>query len=162
VSEREYITFGCFRLDIQTTFQYHTIENLINIPFNLPEEDPGENGMNVWWNHPKYAPNMFHWCSAITTDNMIKLNGMDESFSFGYGREDGYFLHQVKTLGLNVKITENPFVVHQWHSHRQYSENISDLILRNEIVNERLMMKNEYRAKHILTPDFVKIEPCGI
>jgi hypothetical protein len=89
----------------------------------------------------------------MSTQNLIKLNGMDESFSFGYGKEDGYFIAQVKNLGLNVRITERPFVVHQWHTQRNYKEDMSLLVMRNSIIYDRLMLLNKYRATHILTND---------
>jgi glycosyltransferase involved in cell wall biosynthesis len=159
VTDKDYIAFGCFRLDMSTTFQNHSIKQLIERPFRGLTEDPGIEGINMWYNHPKWQPNGFHWCVAITTENLIKLNGFDESFSFGYGREDGYFITQVKNLGLNVTITERPFVVHQWHTQRQYKEDMGLLVMRNQMIYDRLMLLNDYKAKHILTDDLASRNP---
>ena len=123
------------------------------MPFKEPKGDPGTEGVNMWWNHSVWQPNAFHWCTAITSENIIKLNGFDESFSFGYGKEDGYFITQVKTLGLNVKIIDSPFVVHQWHCPVASPENMGLLVMRNSMIYDRLMLKNAYRANHILTND---------
>jgi len=153
VRGNEYLSFGSFRLDAKTTFQKHDIEALIKVPFDYPDKDPGTYGCNMWYNHPQYLPNGFYWCAALTADNMIKLNGLDESFSFGYGQEDGYFVNQTKIMGLEMTITERPFVVHQWHTQKQYSEGMGELVMRNQMIYARLMLENNYRAKHILTND---------
>jgi hypothetical protein len=153
VGDNEYIAFGCFRLDMVTTFQNHDIDILTKKPYIDPIGDPGVEGITVWWNHPIYSPNGFHWCTSITAGNLIKLNGFDESFSFGYAREDGYFIKQINELGLGIKITEYPFVVHQWHTKAENSEDKDILVRRNQFIYEKLMLKPGYRAKHILTDD---------
>jgi hypothetical protein len=141
VTDETYISFGCYSLGPCDKFK--TI-NARHINFD---------GENAWYNHPVYWPCGYHFCSAITTKNLIKLNGFDERFSFGLGYDDDYLLHQVKCLGLKIEITEDPFVFHQWHYNKPHPEDWQELMDKNRKLFEELSRGNEYRARHLITPD---------
>ena len=134
VTDGTYISFGCYsqREDGGISFNSRAAK------FN------GDDG---WYNHSIYRPKGYHFCSAITAGNLVKMNGFDERFSFGMGCDDDYFLHQVKCLGLEVKIMDEPFVIHQWHESTPYS------IEKNKKIYDELIKKNEFRAKHLITED---------
>jgi hypothetical protein len=70
--------------------------------------------------------------------------------------EDDYLVRQVKNLGLEIEITEYPFVVHQWHERLNHNimHNAPDLWMHNyHILDGELIPENTYRAKHVLTPN---------
>lgn len=140
LTEDNYISFSCYSLSQKSSLPPH-IMNPKGISFN---------GEDAWYNHPAYRPVAFHFCSAITTKNLIKINGFDERFSQGLWYDDNYFLHQVKTLGLNILITTDPIVFHQWHPLVTQGR---DLIERNRLIYEILIKENKYRADHIYTLD---------
>jgi glycosyltransferase involved in cell wall biosynthesis len=106
-------------------------------------------GDSAWYNHELYRPVGYHFCSAIRTENLIKINGFDERFLEGPGWDDNYFVHQVNTLGLKVKFIDYPFVYHQWH----YTSDWKDKPNNNKAVYEKLIKDNNYRAEHIITRD---------
>jgi len=153
ITEEDYISFGCFRIDMDTTYNPHNIMELIGD--NSCALETGR--QTAWWNHPVYNPLGYHWCSAITVNNLIKLNGFDERFSCGYAAEDNYFVHQIDVLGLNIKITEFPFVVHQWHHHDDFPPSLDkmELVKRNLELFYDLSKENNYKAEHILTPNLI-------
>jgi len=150
VTDKTYISYGCFNLSRLNTFQTHSIEDIIRENNNhaLNNED------NAWLNHKTIRQMGYHWCSAITADNMRKLNGFDERFSDGYCFEDDEFLARVRALGLEVEITDSPFVVHQWHDRNYVPKNWSQLFEVNRTLFDQIRIKKEYRAVHKFTHDF--------
>lgn len=151
-SDYNYIAFGCFQIDKETTFKEHNIIDLANTNRFKVNGDNHGLGVNAWWNHPVYNVVPQYWCCAITAINLCKLNGIDERFAHGYAYEDGYFIHQVRKLGLEIEITEYPFVAHQWHK-REYPPNTVQLVKRNLDLCEELMTKEDFVSQHIITPD---------
>jgi GT2 family glycosyltransferase len=69
-----------------------------------------------WYNHKEYRPASFHFTTAITRNNLKKLNGFDERFAHGIGYDDNEFIIRVKRLGLKIDYVEDPMVVHQFHA----------------------------------------------
>lgn len=152
VTDETYITFGCYSRAKGESLTAPTKDKICD-----------GNGLSGWYNHPIHRPVAFHFCSAITANNMRKINGFDERFSDGYWYDDDYLLHQIRTLGLKVEITSEPFVSHQYHESSAPSRNMTNLIAKNEALLNRLKAKNEYRALHLRTPDFeCKIYDCFI
>lgn len=96
-----------------------------------------------WYNHPTINPTNLHFCSAITKKNLDILGGFDERYSDGMCYDDNEFLHRVKRLGLSVECTENPYVIHQWHSKEEHLKNpkYKELNVRNKTIFETLTMK---------------------
>jgi hypothetical protein len=68
-----------------------------------------------WYNHAVERPYAYHFTSAITRDNLIKLNGFDERFAQGQDMDDVEFIYRVRGLGLELKFVQDPWVVHQYH-----------------------------------------------
>jgi len=68
-----------------------------------------------WQNHSIYKPVFYHFCSAISRSNMLKLNGFDEAFANGICIEDCDFVTRIQKLGLYLKIEDKLSVIHQYH-----------------------------------------------
>jgi len=152
VKHNEYIAFGCFQLDKETTFAKHDIIELSERnKFKVTHNKEGL-GQNAWWNHPviSYIPQ--YWCAAITTRNLCRINGIDERFANGYAYEDGHFLNQVKGMKLRISVTAYPFVVHQWHD-RLFPDDTPDLTEKNKQIYLKLFRNKDFRSKHLITPD---------
>jgi hypothetical protein len=92
-----------------------------------------------------------HFCTAITTTNLKKLNGFDERLKDGIAYEDNVFVHQIKNLGLRIDIPDRPMVFHQWH----YSGPQVDgaLVEMNKQIWLQIEQEPGYRAIHLITPD---------
>lgn len=124
----DYITIGCYSIDEQTTNKLSEIN--FNSDFDevyyeiLAKISPMQNrsvveGQNSWYNHSIYRPNAYHFVSAIHKKNMDELGGFDERYAQGIGFDDDELLERIRKLGLNIKYSDSPFAIHQWH----YSEN---------------------------------------
>jgi len=75
------------------------------------------NKRDQWYHHPQLFPKWYHFCSAMTTDNLQRLGGFNEAFAAGYCFEDNEFLLRIrKRLKLTVDSMANgTYVIHQWH-----------------------------------------------
>jgi glycosyltransferase involved in cell wall biosynthesis len=140
LTDENYIAFGCYSL--------------------AKDEEPGTiandrtaifDGDSAWYNHPVHRPLAYHFCAAITTKNLVKINGFDERFCPGIAYEDDYMVHQIRNLGLRIDIPIDPIVFHQYH----YDGMARDVSLtkRNAELWEQLKTDNNFRAVHVLTPD---------
>lgn len=152
VEEDNYIAFGCFQIDKETTFKDHDILKLSQECYYKVDGENGGLGFTGWWNHPDIFPLPQYWCAAISARNMVKINGIDERFAHGYAYEDGWFVEQIKKMGLRIDITDYPFVVHQWHP-REMPKNVPKLVEDNVALYKRLMRQPDYRSEHHITPD---------
>lgn len=144
VTDNNYISFSCFSLSKESTF---------NNKLPLNNIGASRDGQDAWYNHPIYRPVCYDFCSAITARNLIKLNGYDERLSFGCGYGDDYLLARIKMMGLRITLMQDPFVVHQWHYNCPVPENKGELVLKNKNLYHALLQENNYRAKHLITPD---------
>jgi len=143
MKSNSYISFGCYALSKDENPEKPVIKNkLANVQ-----------NTSSWYNHPTIRPVAYNFCSAMTTKNLVRLNGFDERFMKGNAYEDNYFLHQVRSLGLKVIITEEPIVYHQWHPSLTKPSGATDM---NRKLYSSLINRKQYRAKHILTPNLIQ------
>lgn len=152
VTDSDYFSFGCFKINKGTEGDIHTLiaENNYIIKYN---EDGTWTQPCAWGNHSIIDPVGFHYASALTTNNLIKINGFDERFAYGVSFEDDYFIRQIRMLGLNVRIIDYPFVVHQYHDSWQTIDKVPELWKLNELILYDLIDENKYQAQHLITPD---------
>lgn len=139
VTDENYITFGCYSLGKEESFEVRN------------DRIAAFDGDSAWYNHSVHRPLALHFCSAITTKNLIKLNGFDERLSQGIAYEDNMFVHQIRNLGLRIDIIDFPMVFHQYHYDGLNRD--PDLINKNAKLFEELSKGTDYRAIHKLTPD---------
>jgi GT2 family glycosyltransferase len=144
INEKNYLSFACYSLGQGED---------VNLS-KLNKRGAISNGDSAWYNHSRFRPKAFHFCTAITANNLRKINGFDERFALGQGYEDEYLLHQIKLLGLKIQIVDNPFVFHQYHYDVpafQFEENLYNNTGRT---CKAMEAEGKYRAIHYITKDF--------
>ena len=57
----------------------------------------------------------YHFCSAMTKEDLDDLGGFDMRYAQGVGYDDNDFIYRVRLKGMTTKIIDNPFVIHQYH-----------------------------------------------
>jgi len=114
--EGDYLSFGCFALDKQTTDRYKTIypENSIHDCIAHPSSQNSTILGNIWYNHSLYKPNAYHFCVALTRTDLDKLQGFDELLALGIAYDDNEFVKRVKNT-LKIKFVDDVIVLHQNH-----------------------------------------------
>lgn len=118
ITNKNYISFACFSLGIETT---EHIDMYLNSPLKLEELIQQNNvgyigdGLDCWYNHPIVNPKGYHFCAAITKENLYDLGGFDERFARGIAFDDNEFLYRVNLKRLDIQIIDSPIVLHQNH-----------------------------------------------
>lgn len=135
--DKNYISFPCYSLGKDDTIP----------PIEMFDRGASHDGDSAWYNHPKYRPVGYHFCAAITAENLRKINGFDERFKDGKDYEDNFLLHQIRQLGLTIEIPPEPYVFHQWHYSSPRNGGSNEALYKNLIQTEG------YRAVHLITPD---------
>ena len=100
-----YLTFHCYAA---TKAETRTMQSGEPLPMFTDKK-------SRWYNHVVERPYAYHFTTAITRDNLIKLNGFDERFAQGQDMDDVELIYRIKALGLELQFVEDPWVVHQYH-----------------------------------------------
>lgn len=142
IGKDEYISFACYSVDRKKTHDISMLtEKNFELLLGIIEPKPrsvSSDGDNGWYNHSKYRPMGYHFCSVINKCNLDELGGFDERYALGIAYDDNEILVRIKRMGLNIKIVNSPFVVHQWH----YSSNNYQHLETNQLINRNRGLLN--------------------
>jgi glycosyltransferase involved in cell wall biosynthesis len=112
-----YLSFGCYAISKEETIAFHN-----GVMPNINEWEFVSGRVNGWYNHTIYRPKAYHFCSAIKRNYLRAIGGFDERYAYGVAFDDDAFIRTIKRWELNVKIINNPFVIHQYHTHFAYDD----------------------------------------
>jgi GT2 family glycosyltransferase len=104
-----YLTFHCWSCVKHETKQLQETNHLDLIPTKKSR----------WYNHETERPVAFHFCNAITRQDLIRINGFDERYALGHNWDDAEILHRIQRI-CKVKFVADPYVIHQYH-HKSYA-----------------------------------------
>lgn len=147
ITNENYISFACFSLGIDST---NNIEVFLNDSEKLNELMQKNSvgyigdGLDCWYNHPFINPKGYHFCAAITKENLHDLGGFDERFAKGIAFDDNEFLYRVCLKGLEIQIVGDPIVLHQNH-YSKISYTTDKNLLDDETYQERLKLAERNR-----------------
>lgn len=110
ITSNDYFIYACLNIDHNLTRQikledfnsYEYIKNLTSTH------------NNNWYQHSQYRNKKYHFCTALYTHQLKKLNGFNEIFANGYCFDDNDFKNRACSL-LNPKTIDSHYVIHQWH-----------------------------------------------
>lgn len=152
ITNENYIVYSCLSLDKSSTFDESVdVEQLAN----TCKHEASSEGQIAWYHHPTYRPCYLDFCAAISTSNMIKINGYDERFIYGIAYGDNYLKYRIESLGLKFETPSFPFTAHQWHYEDWYwKKRNGALYEKNHLLFSELMKDKQIKAEHIITPNF--------
>jgi len=141
----QYLNFHAYSLSEEET-ELLTKESLVDIsslPFKLKDIGMGREGNSGYYNHHQFRPVGFHFCSAITKEDLNDLGGFDERYAKGTGYDDNEFLQRILKKKMNFVFITNPLVLHQNHYSMSGEGNFQTALINKEIFerikrNERL------------------------
>lgn len=128
LKDGDYLSFGCYSLnEIQTnTIPFISdYKKIVNNENYLPKSVSFD-GDEGWYNHSSHRPNGYHFCSAITIEDLRESGGFDERFANGIAFDDDEFIHRIK-LKLNVKFIDDCVSLHQWHYGNDKNSTITNI-----------------------------------
>jgi len=116
-----YLAFGCYAINGMETELFHEgkMPDIGDYKFAMNSTNKAE--YNGWYNHNRHRPVAYHFCSAITREDMFTLGGFDERYAHGVAFDDNEFIRRIKKK-MAVSIIHPPFVIHQYHHHFQYED----------------------------------------
>ncbi len=147
VNNNNYISVSAYAINEEITNMLPSLINNNNFSDyfkSLPQQPTGGSPIIGWYNHSKFRPTYFHFCSALTKKNLELLGGFDERYAYGISYDDNEFIERIRRMGLCMTIADDVSVIHQWHINVLYKiQNFSELhaknraILHNITMNER-------------------------
>lgn len=104
----------------------------INFDSNIDSIDTNE---SIWHCHSIHRPEALNFCTALFTEDLIKIGGFDMNFAEGIWFDDNFFLDKIKRNGMRVKIEDSQLVYHQWHEDSWVKNNDFHFLKnKNEII----------------------------
>lgn len=113
-----YITFGAYSPDRPygeinfKAYKDRLYKDVVTSEYTFPR------GRRGWFNHSRFRPAKFHFCSAISRSDLERLNGFDERYADGFAHDDAEILVRIDNAGIESVIVDEPFVIHQWHENQ--------------------------------------------
>ena len=150
VTDFNYVSMSAYSIDEEHTKIFMSTKNKKAFFDTFPQQHVKE--YMGWYNHSIYNKTYFHFCVALTRKNIKNLGGFDERFAYGIGYEDDDLINRVKRLGLEMIISDNVSVIHQWHP-KVYNIDIPEhyaiwdrnAVLYPQVKNETIVtVKNSY------------------
>lgn len=119
LDESNYISVSCYATSPEQNKRIPSQSSNGTLPHDIltfPQQPYTGGERPGWYNHPNYRATYFHFCSALTRNNMARLNGFDERFAHGIGYDDDEIVTRIKMLNLKMIIDTEVTVIHQFHS----------------------------------------------
>lgn len=120
LKDNDYLSFSCFALDKSTTDGHKIFypESIIQDRISNPKPHVSTINGNIWYNHSLHKPEAYHFCVALTKNDLDKLQGFDELLSLGIAYDDNEFVRRVKKM-FSIKFVDEILVLHQNHYNPQ-------------------------------------------
>ena len=145
LTNENYLTFHCYAA---TKAETRVMQSGEPLPMFTEKK-------SRWYNHVVERPYAYHFTTAITRENLIKLNGFDERFAQGQDMDDVELIYRIKALGLELKFVEDPWVVHQYHRKTYNNPHNPPVTMDNRELWTSIKDNLQVRANN-------KIDICGI
>lgn len=146
ITENTYMNYSALSIDSVLTQRIFNGEDVYTVVTPHLNDYINANGGTGWYNHPKYRPEMLHFCSAIMKKDLYELGGFDERYANGLGYDDYDLIHRIKEKHMNIKIIENLFVVHQYHNPFRPGD-VPTLMAINEPIYKQTISTDKYDVK---------------
>lgn len=116
-----YLSFACYAINALETDRFYRgiMPELGNYVFAANSKIKKE--YNGWYNHSKYRPVAYHFCSAIMREDCHALGGFDERYAHGVAFDDDDLIRRIRRK-YEVRIVFPPYVIHQYHHHFTYED----------------------------------------
>lgn len=155
LTDNHYLSFACFSLDKYSTDH---LDSFFKDPLKIgaiirKDGEVGivEEGQAGWYNHSVYRPVGYHFCAAITKQDLKKLRGFDELYALGIAYDDVELIWRIKKMGIQICFIDNEIVLHQNHysptatSYHNRNDRMQ-LTEKNGHIYESITKSNAYSA----------------
>lgn len=148
LNDSNYLSFHCYATGPNDTKSLHKGKR---IEYNNKPLKQSRNDESKWYNHASYRPASYNFATAITRNNLIKLNGFDERFALGHNCDDDDFIARVRRMNLRIDFVSDPHVIHQHHG-----VGVSTLATQPLANNREIWDKLKY-SDYIVAPNKINL-----
>ena len=114
-------SFAAYSLDFPVDYDDYDPHVLKEFIMSQPQKC--QKAHHGWYNHSIYRPEGLHFCNAFMRADMKRLGGFDERYSNGICFDDNDLVVRINRAGMDIKIIDDPFVIHQKHERTDYVRN---------------------------------------
>lgn len=139
--KNDWMSFAAYSLDYTINFTYDSVPLLREKILKEPQQH--QRNHVGWYNHSKYRPTGFHFCAAVFKSDLERIGGFDERYAMGIAFDDDDLILRIKRGKMNVRIIDNPFVIHQKHERTPYGK-LKDKYQINKIVYHQNSLKEPF------------------
>jgi len=136
LKEGTVFSHAAYSLDYHLEYDHYSPEGLKDLIMKEPQRI--QVAHHGWYNHSIHRPVGFHFCMAIMRTDLEKIGGFDERFAGGIGFDDNDLVRRIKKAGMDLRIIDDPFVIHQKHARTDYQNTWTMRML-----NEGLYLKTQ-------------------
>ena len=149
LTNENYLSFHCYATGPEDTKRIHAGKK---IRYNDMPIKQAKDLDSKWYNHELFRPASYNFATAISRENLKKLNGFDERYALGHNCDDDDFIHRVKKLNLKIDFVKEPYVIHQYHG-----IGVSSLMTQ-PLADNRALWKKLKDFDYIKAPNEIDIE----
>ena len=146
IGKNIYLNYSALSIGDSMTKEITAGGNVADIVAPYMDKSFESNSWIGWYNHPKYRPKMYHFCSAIMRGDLYDLGGFDERFADGSAYDDDELIARIRKKGMDIRIIERPFVVHQFHEQFRPGD-VRELMKINKVKLDRTCAQNGHDVK---------------
>jgi len=144
IKSNTYLSFGCYAINNNETINFQDGHNptIGDYVFTVKTR-------NGWYNHSIHRPMAYHFCSAIMRKDLDRVGGFDERYAKGVAFDDDDFIRTIKGIGMEVQVINNPYVIHQFHTHGEFD---SPAVFRPLHAINQTLYNNKYAPPRQAAP----------
>jgi glycosyltransferase involved in cell wall biosynthesis len=158
--ENQYLVFSCYSLGEMTSNKLGLVDfnspavnfelDIINTVGGFVNRNCDDVGRyDSWFAHPVYRRTCFNFLTSMPMKDLRDLGGFDERFAEGFAFDDTDFVSRVQKKGMDIKIIEKPFCLHQYHPpFLHHVSNFRVKELRNKQLYEEAVKSSNYKVKN--------------
>jgi GT2 family glycosyltransferase len=141
IKKNDWLSFGAYSLDTDLKFTEDQIPLLKSWILKHPQRE--QSNHYGWYNHSLFRPAGYHFCAAIMRSDLEELGGFDERYASGIACDDDDLILRIKRKGMNFKLVDDPFVIHQKHERTDYAKYAKERAL-NHVVYFRALREEKF------------------
>jgi GT2 family glycosyltransferase len=141
-----YISYGAFAIKKHLNQALTDSKDVASFIKPYMDSCTAESKDCAWYTHPTLRPAAFHFCAAITREDLYELGGFDERYAAGSAYDDNDFVLRIQNKRMKVEIAYPPFVIHQWHE-PFYCGDIPKMMYINYLLFDAARKSQNYDVK---------------
>lgn len=120
--EGMYLSFSSYRGtdELNDVFAKLDWNNLDALTASLPKSS-----LENWHVHNRFFVKLYPFVACLSKTDIERLSGYDERYADGVAYDDDDIVDRITNIGLDIRLVDDPFCLHQKHPYTQYYSNVN-------------------------------------